>query len=98
MNVTFDELLAMAFEQHSSKPGLQTTARTVPPAQEPQVRQTSMTSTTIVNTAPTPQVQIHPQVLLNHQLRKMWIHRTCIRFINHTLTNFNGLRINLWYK
>nr|GFA84285.1 hypothetical protein [Tanacetum cinerariifolium] len=30
------------------------TARTVPPAQEPQVRQTSMASTTISDTAPTP--------------------------------------------
>nr|GFA16382.1 retrovirus-related Pol polyprotein from transposon TNT 1-94 [Tanacetum cinerariifolium] len=30
------------------------TARTVPPAQEPQVRQTSTTSTTIADTAPTP--------------------------------------------
>nr|GFC86972.1 integrase, catalytic region, zinc finger, CCHC-type, peptidase aspartic, catalytic [Tanacetum cinerariifolium] len=48
MNVSFDELSAMAFEQRSSKPRLQTmyddyiggqpsaTARTVPPAQEPQ--------------------------------------------------------------
>nr|GFB77675.1 integrase, catalytic region, zinc finger, CCHC-type, peptidase aspartic, catalytic [Tanacetum cinerariifolium] len=92
---------AMAFEQRSSKPGLQSmtfgqissgldltyapstitteqpsegeldlffkamyddyigrqpsaTARTVPLAQEPQVRQTSMASTTIANTAPTP--------------------------------------------
>nr|GEW67904.1 hypothetical protein [Tanacetum cinerariifolium] len=61
MNVSFDELLAMAFEQRSSKPRLQSeldllfeamyddyiggqpsaTARTVPPAQEPQVRQTN---------------------------------------------------------
>nr|GFA59863.1 retrovirus-related Pol polyprotein from transposon TNT 1-94 [Tanacetum cinerariifolium] len=66
MNVSFDELSAMAFEQHSSKPGLQTmyddyigdhpsaTARTVPPAQEPQVRQSSTASTTIADTAPTP--------------------------------------------
>nr|GFB28157.1 hypothetical protein [Tanacetum cinerariifolium] len=30
------------------------TARTIPPAQEPQVRQTSMASTSIANTAPTP--------------------------------------------
>nr|GFD37826.1 hypothetical protein [Tanacetum cinerariifolium] len=30
------------------------TARTVPPAQEPQVRQTSTTSTTITDTAPIP--------------------------------------------
>nr|GFA55119.1 Gag-Pol polyprotein [Tanacetum cinerariifolium] len=73
MNVSFDELSAMAFEQRSSKPGLQSmtsghitmyddyiggqpsaTARTVPPAQEPQVRQTSTASTTIADTAPIP--------------------------------------------
>nr|GEZ33843.1 hypothetical protein [Tanacetum cinerariifolium] len=101
MNVSFDELSAMAFEQRSSKPGLYSmtsgqisselnltyapstittqqpsegelellfeamyddyiggqpsaTGRTVLPAQEPQVRQTSTASTTIANTAPTP--------------------------------------------
>nr|GEW51980.1 hypothetical protein [Tanacetum cinerariifolium] len=74
MNVSFDELSAMAFEQRRSKPGLQSeldllfevmyddyiggqpsaTARTVLPAQEPQVRQTSTTSTTIANNAPIP--------------------------------------------
>nr|GFB71504.1 hypothetical protein [Tanacetum cinerariifolium] len=101
MNVSFDELSAMAFEQRSSKPGLQSmtsrqissgldltyapstittqqptkgkldllfesmyddyiggqplaTARTVPPAQEPQVCQTSTASTSIADTAPTP--------------------------------------------
>nr|GEZ94114.1 hypothetical protein [Tanacetum cinerariifolium] len=101
MNVSFNELSAMAFEQRSSKPGLQSmtsgqislgldltyapstittqqpsegeldllleamyddyiggqpssTARTGPPAQEPQVRQMSTASTTIENTAPTP--------------------------------------------
>nr|GEU64531.1 uncharacterized mitochondrial protein AtMg00810-like [Tanacetum cinerariifolium] len=101
MNVSFDELSAMAFEQHSLKPGLQSmtsvqissgldltyalstitkqqpsegeldllfeamnddyiggqpsaTARTALPAQEPQVRQTSTSSTTIADTAPTP--------------------------------------------
>nr|GEZ95260.1 uncharacterized mitochondrial protein AtMg00810-like [Tanacetum cinerariifolium] len=66
MNVLFDELSAMAFEQRSSKPKLQTmyddyiggqpsaTVRTVPPAQEPQVRQTSTASTAIADTAPTP--------------------------------------------
>nr|GEU35241.1 hypothetical protein [Tanacetum cinerariifolium] len=100
MNVSFDELSAMAFEQRSSKPGLQSmtsrqinsghdltyapstittqqpsegeldllfeamyddyiggqpsaTARTVSPAQEPQVRQTSTTSTIIADTVPT---------------------------------------------
>nr|GEY91116.1 integrase, catalytic region, zinc finger, CCHC-type, peptidase aspartic, catalytic [Tanacetum cinerariifolium] len=101
MNVSFDELLAMAFEQRSSKPRLNSmtsgqissgldltyapltittqqptegkldllfeamyddyiggqasaTRRTVLPAQEPQVRQTSTASTTIADTAPTP--------------------------------------------
>nr|GFA67441.1 integrase, catalytic region, zinc finger, CCHC-type, peptidase aspartic, catalytic [Tanacetum cinerariifolium] len=74
MNVLFDELSAMAFEQRSSKPKLQSeldllfeamyddyiggqpsaTVRTVPPAQEPQVRQTSTASTAIADTAPTP--------------------------------------------
>nr|GEW27285.1 hypothetical protein [Tanacetum cinerariifolium] len=101
MNVSFDELSAMAIEQLSSKPGLQSmtsgqissvidftyasstitmqqptkgeldtlfeamyddyiggqpsaTARTVPVVQEPQVHQTSMASTSIANTIPTP--------------------------------------------
>nr|GFB01781.1 hypothetical protein [Tanacetum cinerariifolium] len=101
MNVSFDELSTMAFEQRSSKPGLQsmtsgqissgldltyapptittqqptegeldllfkamyddyiggqpsTTVRTVPPAPEPQVRQTSTASTIIADIAPTP--------------------------------------------
>nr|GEU61385.1 hypothetical protein [Tanacetum cinerariifolium] len=101
MNVSFDEPLAMAFEQRGSKPGLQSmtsgqissgldltyapstittqqptegkldilfeamyddyiggqpsaTARTVLPAQEPQVRQTSTATTSIADTAPTP--------------------------------------------
>nr|GFA96192.1 hypothetical protein [Tanacetum cinerariifolium] len=101
MNVSFDELSAMAFEQRSSKPRLNSmtsghissglnltyapssittqqpsegeldllfeamyddyigiqpsaTARTVPPAQEPQVRQSSTASTTIADTAPIP--------------------------------------------
>nr|GFB18902.1 retrovirus-related Pol polyprotein from transposon TNT 1-94 [Tanacetum cinerariifolium] len=101
MNVLFDELSAMGFEQHSSKPRLQSmtsgqissgldltyapstitkqqptegeldllfeamyddyfggqpsaTARTVPPAQEPQVRQSSTASTTIADNVPIP--------------------------------------------
>nr|GEW98997.1 hypothetical protein [Tanacetum cinerariifolium] len=101
MNVSFDELSAMAFEQRSSKPGLNSmtfghissgldltyapstittqqpskveldllfeamyddyiggqpsaTARTVPPAQEPQVCQSSMASTTIADNVPIP--------------------------------------------
>nr|GFA54827.1 hypothetical protein [Tanacetum cinerariifolium] len=103
MNVTFDELSAMAFKQHSSKLRLQSmtsgqislgldltyapstittqqptegeldlffkamyddyiggqlsaAARTVMAAQAPQVRQTSSTSTSLVDTAPTPTV------------------------------------------
>nr|GFB17797.1 hypothetical protein [Tanacetum cinerariifolium] len=44
MNVSFDELSAMAFEQRSSKPRLQ----------KPQVWSSSMASTTIADTAPIP--------------------------------------------
>nr|GFB54935.1 putative RNA-directed DNA polymerase [Tanacetum cinerariifolium] len=47
MNVSFDELSAMAFEQR-------TTMENVPPAQEPQVRQTSTASTTIADNVPIP--------------------------------------------
>nr|GFA08083.1 integrase, catalytic region, zinc finger, CCHC-type, peptidase aspartic, catalytic [Tanacetum cinerariifolium] len=101
INVSFDELLAMAFEQRSSKLGLQrmtsrqissgldltyapstitkqqpsegeldllfeamyddyfggqpsANVKNVPPAQEPQVRQTSTTSTTIADNVPIP--------------------------------------------
>nr|GEW04980.1 hypothetical protein [Tanacetum cinerariifolium] len=101
MNVSFDELFAIAFEQRSLKPELNSmtsghissgldltyapstittqqpsegeldllfeamyddyiggqpsaTARTVPPAQEPQVRQSSTVSPTIADTAPIP--------------------------------------------
>nr|GEX28292.1 copia protein [Tanacetum cinerariifolium] len=58
-NVSFDGISAMAFEQRTmyddyigGQPSA--TARTVPAVQEPQVRQTSTTSTSIANTAPTP--------------------------------------------
>nr|GEX11290.1 hypothetical protein [Tanacetum cinerariifolium] len=101
MNVSFDELSVMAFEQRSLKPGLQSmtygqissgldltyapstittqqpsedeldllfeamyddyiggqpsaTGKNVPPAQEPHVRQSATTSTSIADTAPTP--------------------------------------------
>nr|GFB76097.1 retrovirus-related Pol polyprotein from transposon TNT 1-94 [Tanacetum cinerariifolium] len=74
MNVLFDELSAMAFEQRISKPGLQSeldllfeamyddyfggqasaTVENDPPAQEPQVRQTSTASTTIANNVQIP--------------------------------------------
>ncbi|GJW44537.1 retrovirus-related pol polyprotein from transposon TNT 1-94 [Tanacetum coccineum] len=66
MNVIFDELSAMAFEQRSSKLGLQTryddyisgqpsaALRTAPAAPAPQVPQTLTASTTITNFAPTP--------------------------------------------
>ncbi|GJZ32649.1 retrovirus-related pol polyprotein from transposon TNT 1-94 [Tanacetum coccineum] len=39
-----------------------------------------------------------PQVMLHLHPHNMWIHRTCIRFTNHTLMSFNGLRITLWNK
>ncbi|GJQ91717.1 putative ribonuclease H-like domain-containing protein [Tanacetum coccineum] len=63
MNVTFDELSAMAFEQSSSKPGLQTiyddylggqpsaAKTTAPDAQAPPVLQNTTTSTTIADSA-----------------------------------------------
>nr|GEV85678.1 retrovirus-related Pol polyprotein from transposon TNT 1-94 [Tanacetum cinerariifolium] len=61
MNVTLDELSAKAFEQSSSKPGLQSmtsgqisSPRTVLAAQAPQVLQTPMASITITDIAPTP--------------------------------------------
>nr|GFA75649.1 hypothetical protein [Tanacetum cinerariifolium] len=67
MNVSFDDLLAMAFEQRSELDLLfeamyddyiggqpSATARTVLPVQEPQVRQSSTASTTIADTAPIP--------------------------------------------
>nr|GEU61046.1 hypothetical protein [Tanacetum cinerariifolium] len=73
MNVSFDELSAMVFEQRSSKPGLQSMTsrqitmyddficgqpsaaqRTVPTTQAQQVHQTSTTSTSIADSAPTP--------------------------------------------
>nr|GFB28006.1 putative ribonuclease H-like domain-containing protein [Tanacetum cinerariifolium] len=41
MNVLFDELSVMDFEQRSSKPGLQSNVENDSPAQEPQVRQTN---------------------------------------------------------
>nr|GEZ44345.1 uncharacterized mitochondrial protein AtMg00810-like [Tanacetum cinerariifolium] len=68
MNVTFDELSAMAFEQRSSKPELQSMTSgqissgldltyapsTITSQQPTEVCQTSTTSTTIANTTPTP--------------------------------------------
>nr|GFB40106.1 Gag-Pol polyprotein [Tanacetum cinerariifolium] len=67
MNVSFDELSVMAFEQRSELDLLfkamyddyiggqpSATVRNVLAAQEPQVRQTSTASTSIADTAPTP--------------------------------------------
>nr|GFB07701.1 hypothetical protein [Tanacetum cinerariifolium] len=71
MNISFDELSAMAFEQRNSKPGLNSmtsghinsgldltyalsTITTQQLSEEPQVRQSSTTSTTIADTAPIP--------------------------------------------
>nr|GFC01938.1 retrovirus-related Pol polyprotein from transposon TNT 1-94 [Tanacetum cinerariifolium] len=67
MNVSFDELSAMAFEQRSELDLLfeamyddyfggqpLATVENVSPAQEPQVRQTSTASTTIANNVPIP--------------------------------------------
>nr|GEX80057.1 retrovirus-related Pol polyprotein from transposon TNT 1-94 [Tanacetum cinerariifolium] len=59
MNVTFDELSAMAFDQSTIYDDYigghpSATPRTVLAAQAHQVRQTSMTSTSIADTTPTP--------------------------------------------
>nr|GFB00673.1 hypothetical protein [Tanacetum cinerariifolium] len=66
MNVSFDELSAMAFEQRSSNPGFKAmyddyfggqpspTMENVPPVQEPQVRQTSTASTSSADNVPIP--------------------------------------------
>nr|GEY73409.1 ribonuclease H-like domain-containing protein [Tanacetum cinerariifolium] len=175
MNVSFDELSVMAFEQHSLKPGLQSmtsghisseldliyapstitkqqptegeldvlfeamyddyfggqpsaTVENVSPAQEPQVRQTSTASTIIADNMPIPKNssshvtnipitsqdvdELNPNAMVDGNTfvnpfatsssnadetssSQMWIHRTCIRFINHALTNFNRVRITL---
>nr|GFB80909.1 hypothetical protein [Tanacetum cinerariifolium] len=59
MNVSFDELSAMAFEQRTmyddyfgGQPSA--TVENVSPAQEPQVRQTSTASTTMADNVPIP--------------------------------------------
>ncbi|GKA20654.1 retrovirus-related pol polyprotein from transposon TNT 1-94 [Tanacetum coccineum] len=54
MNVTFDELSAMAFEQRNSKPELQSMTSGQITAQAPLVLQTPTISTTIADTALTP--------------------------------------------
>nr|GFC17157.1 retrovirus-related Pol polyprotein from transposon TNT 1-94 [Tanacetum cinerariifolium] len=178
MNVSFDELSAMAFEQLSLKPGLQSmtsgqisseldltyalstitkqqptegeldllfettyvdyfsgqpsaTVENVPPAQEPQVRQTSTASTTIADNVPIPtnssshatNIPITSQDVDELNLNAIIDGNTFVNpfttsssnasetsysqnvdpsnmhtFINHTLTNFIGLRITLWNK
>nr|GFC23826.1 Gag-Pol polyprotein [Tanacetum cinerariifolium] len=54
INVSFDELSAMAFKQRSSKHGLQSNVENVLPAQEPQVRQKSTASIIIADNIPIP--------------------------------------------
>nr|GFB64786.1 retrovirus-related Pol polyprotein from transposon TNT 1-94 [Tanacetum cinerariifolium] len=175
MNVSFDELSAMAFEQCSSKPELQcmtsgqissgldltyapstitkqkptegeldllfeamygdyfggqpsANVETIPPAQEPQVRQTSTASTTIADNVPMPtnssshatNIPITSQDVDELNPNDMIDGNTFVNpftisssnavetsssqnvdpsnmhtFINHTLTNFNRLRITL---
>nr|GEV48479.1 reverse transcriptase domain-containing protein [Tanacetum cinerariifolium] len=133
MNVSFDELLTMSFEQRSSKPVLQsmtsgqissgldltyapstiktqqptkgeldllfeamyddyiggqpsTAARTVSPAQEPQVCQTSTISTTIADTVPPP---------TNSSLQ-LQLFQTLHKMLTSLIHNSN--RITLWNK
>nr|GEV49829.1 copia protein [Tanacetum cinerariifolium] len=54
INVSFDELSAMAFEQCSSKPGLQTAQRTIPGDQAPQQQenQVDLQSETVAENVP----------------------------------------------
>nr|GEZ85975.1 hypothetical protein [Tanacetum cinerariifolium] len=54
MNVTFDELSAMAFEQNSSRPGLQKAQRTIPAAPVLQNLQAPTASMSIKDSAPAP--------------------------------------------
>nr|GFD04203.1 Gag-Pol polyprotein [Tanacetum cinerariifolium] len=104
--------------------------KTVPPAQEPQVRQTSTASTTIADNVPIPtnssshatnipiplqdvdELNLHAMVDGNTFVNPFANPSTSAavassssqnvdplnmqRFSNHTLTNFNGLRIILW--
>nr|GEZ25961.1 retrovirus-related Pol polyprotein from transposon TNT 1-94 [Tanacetum cinerariifolium] len=77
MHVTFDELSAMAFEQSSLKPGLQsmtsrqiTAPRTTLAAQAPQVLQTLTASTTIANT--NNQASLQPETVVDNVLNDMF--------------------------
>nr|GEX14449.1 retrovirus-related Pol polyprotein from transposon TNT 1-94 [Tanacetum cinerariifolium] len=83
MNVSFDELSAMAFEQRRELDSLfetmyddfiggqpSATARTISAVQEPQVRQTSTTSTSIADTAPTPTIS-SSQATISQSLHRM---------------------------
>nr|GEW53590.1 putative ribonuclease H-like domain-containing protein [Tanacetum cinerariifolium] len=54
MNVTFDELLAMAFEQNSSRPGLQKVPRTIPVAPVIQNLQAPTASMSFQDSTPAP--------------------------------------------
>nr|GEZ05894.1 putative ribonuclease H-like domain-containing protein [Tanacetum cinerariifolium] len=83
------------------------TVENVPPAQEPQVRQTSMVSTTSTNNVPIPTNssshatnipitsqdvdELNPNAMVDGN---MFVNPFAISS-NHTLTNFNGLRITL---
>nr|GEY67599.1 copia protein [Tanacetum cinerariifolium] len=142
INVSFDELSAMAFEQCSLKPELNSmtsghissgldltyapstitmqqpsegeldllfeamyddyiggqpsaTARTVPPAQEPQVRQSSTASTTVADTAPIPTISsshainipITPQDVDELNLNAMVDGNTFVNLFTNSSTN-----------
>nr|GEV36484.1 hypothetical protein [Tanacetum cinerariifolium] len=145
MNDSFDELSAMAFEQRSSKPGLQSmtsgqissgldltyapstitkqqptegeldllfkamyndyfggqpsaVVENVPPAQEPQdvdeLNSNAMVDgNTFVNPFANPSTSA-AESSSSQNVDPSNMHS----FINHTLTNFNGLRITLWNK
>nr|GFC95074.1 integrase, catalytic region, zinc finger, CCHC-type, peptidase aspartic, catalytic [Tanacetum cinerariifolium] len=104
MNVSFDELSAMAFEQRSSKPGLQ---YNVPIPTNSSSHATNIPITSQDVDELNPNAMVDGNTFVNSfsisstsaaqasSSSQMWIHRTCILSINHTLANFNRLRITL---
>nr|GFA26157.1 integrase, catalytic region, zinc finger, CCHC-type, peptidase aspartic, catalytic [Tanacetum cinerariifolium] len=106
MNVLFDEFSAMAFEQRSSKPGLQNTIPTL-------INSSSLTTNIPITSQNVD--ELNPNAMVDENTFVNPFTDSSISdtessssqnvdpsnmhiFINHTLTNFNGLRITLWNK
>nr|GFC94970.1 retrovirus-related Pol polyprotein from transposon TNT 1-94 [Tanacetum cinerariifolium] len=111
MNVLFDELSAMAFEQRSSKLGLQSMTSgqissgldltyalpTITTQQPTDVDELNLNAMVDGNMFVNPFANSSTSAAASSSHQNV-IHRTCVRFINHTLTNSNRLRITLWEK